>query len=328
MYVEEINKLILDFIISYSGVLLPSSIALTYVSASLTKKYKLIHNNKITNHKIIHESNALKTIRKKPKKPIIDKETIDIINEAVELLSHELSKETMEIIKRNLTSINKIKNKTSPKNKHDYGFYQTNSHSINIYLTQDDPRIKRQILSHELMHAAASYSYKNIMQNGFMQSIDSIETIGLALNEGYTDLLSQRYFCQNIDIFTTPYEYQKTVSAITELIIGKQKMQELYFQGNLKELIEELSKYQEKNKVKQFILDLDTILNIQNSHNKYIKIPNEKIILTQLYNRVNIFLYNAFSQKTKKEAQYLEESNHFLDLFTIIEEQTTTPKTK
>lgn len=319
MYVEEISKLILDFIISYSGVLLPSSIALTYVSASLSvknvKKYKLERENKVENCKVIHESNALKTIRNAPKRPIVDKEIIDIVNEAIETLSHEVSPETMEIIKRNLTTVGERKKDIitfCERLNGVGGIYNYSSHSI-INLSKDKNAF-RKIVSHELMHAASSYNYNGQRGCGFHQ-----KAAGLGLNEGYTELIAQRYFFKDQPLWSSPmYQYQKAIAEITELIVGKERMQELYFQADLKGLISELSKYQEEDKVKQFILDLDTLLNITRG----VEIPNEDMIMAKLYHRVKVFLYDCFSQKSEKMNidKYLKESKEFLTLFSNIKE--------
>lgn len=319
MGAEEISKIISDIIVNYGYSATITGGALIAVSASLSikniQKYKLVRDNKVENCKVIHESNALKALRKAPKRPIVDKEIMSIVNEALEVLSHEVSPETMEIIKRNLTTVGERKKDiiTFCKRLNGVGgIYNSSSHSI-INLSKDKNEF-RKIVSHELMHAASSYNYNGQRGCGFIQ-----KRTCLGLTEGYTELIAQRYFFKDQPLLSSPmYQYQKAIAEITELIVGRKKMQELYFQADLKGLISELSKYQEEEKVKQFILDLDTLLNILRDE----KIPNEEMMMTKLYNRVKVFLYDCFSQKLEKMNinEYLKESKEFLTLFSNIKE--------
>lgn len=262
----------------------------------------------------VHESNALKATRNEPKRPIKDKKVLSIINEAIEIFSHEVSPETMEIINRNLTTINEKKaDATSFVNSLSGtdGVYYSSNHSIEILLDDNSKTNLRKVISHELMHAASSYNYNGQKVCGFHQN-----NIGGAINEGYTELLVQRYFCKNIPISST-YVYLNfnDIAEMIELIIGKDKMQELYFQADLKGLISELSKYQEEEKVKQFIIDLDTILSMKKGILKQAKIPEEDIIIGKLYNRVRNFLYNTYEQKANKDNTNSEEITKFFNLY-------------
>lgn len=234
------------------------------VSGKLAIGYKLKKENKVENCKVIYETDALKTIRKEKTNPM-QKELEDLIYEGLTKLSFDISPESMQIIIKNLTSMIDKSNYMNSIRQCFFGtcgMYFPSDHSIRInklsFLNtnlQKNRALKKQIISHELMHAASGYKYKKILASGFAQS----SSIGDGINEGYTDLISQRYFCKEIQE-TVGYCYHKAVSEITEFIIGKQKMLDLYFHSDLKGLIGELSKYQSEEKVKLFILDLDTIL--------------------------------------------------------------------
>ena len=314
MDVQEINELVKNIVtnlannqlIAFSALMLPITAEITY---GIGKRFRLQRKNKIENCKVIYESPALKTNRKKKNGENLN-EIKDLIAEALTTLSQEVSAESMQIIKKNLTSLSSDSNLIKSlylTHKKASGAYFNSIHHITI----NQKYYKKDVLSHELMHAASSFDYNDKRGTGFHQKI------GVGINEGYTDLISQRYFCKDINTAEIEggYPYNKVVSEIVETIIGKQKMLDLYFHGNLKGLVEELSKYQSEDKVKQFILDLDTINNTHiQSKFEYMTTSD---IQTTLFNRISIFLYDAFSAKNDKNKDfksYLQESKNFLEL--------------
>lgn len=316
-------------------------LAVNILKSPITK-HKLIKENKLENCQIIYETNGLKTTRKYIQEPKQSKEMKQLINEALERLSNDVSPQSMQIIKENLKDVSErsglfdsIKQEISRSG----GEYRTENHSIYInQITIHDSKVGelshkkvkeyktkqllRQLLSHELMHAASSHVHNGLTTVGLSQEYQKQGRIGNGINEGYTDLISQRYFCNNDKdvVMPTGYTYPKAVSEITELIIGKQKMLDFYFQGNLKGFIEELSKYQPESKVKQFILDLDTIEKTIGA-----TIINKNEMLMTYSNRISTFLYNAFSNKMNKEntdtIDYLKQSKIFLTLFSNMKKE-------
>lgn len=85
------------------------------------------------------------------------------------------------------------------------------------------------------------------------------------------------------------------------MLIGKSKMLEFYFKGNLEGLIKELSKYQSREDVIQFIRDVDTI-NIGNvCGSELIRVDD---MLSLSYDRIKVFLYQAYCNKVDKEYGY------------------------
>ena len=120
-----------------------------------------------------------------------------------------------------------------------------------------DQKTFENIIYHELLHAVTSYHHKTKNYSGFKQlNTKTKKVIGKFLNEGYTELLTQKLFGPNDN---GGYPYEEKVAEIIELIIDQDKMQKLYFNINLEGLINELAKYNNVNKVKQFILNIDTI---------------------------------------------------------------------
>ena len=123
-------------------------------------------------------------------------------------------------------------------------------------------------MSHELIHAASSFKNGRQIITGFCQCYIKplMSVVGIVLNEGYTEVLSNRYVVDKkliINGKNTGYKYERAVAELVELIVGRDKMINMYFHGDLEGLIRELSKYQDEMKVKEFILDLDIITSIR-----------------------------------------------------------------
>ncbi len=116
----------------------------------------------------------------------------------------------------------------------------------------------RDILFHELLHLASSkVTPENIVFTGFCQGKDLGEKItGECINEGYTEYLNCKYFIQRDSIY---YDDDKIIARGIEDIIGSSKMEELYFNSDLKGLINELSKYCSEQVVNNLVARLDTL---------------------------------------------------------------------
>ena len=102
--------------------------------------------------------------------------------------------------------------------------------------------------------------------------------IGSGLNEGYTQLLTERYFGETNEIAAS-YKICMFFSKKLEEIIGKDKMQSLYLNANLTELINELKKYDTEENIIKFIKSLDTILKYIN----YMYSPLKKLSIYKYY---------------------------------------------
>jgi len=142
--------------------------------------------------------------------------------------------------------IQKILNKINKRS----GWYSPDDNEINYV----DRLEAKDTIFHELLHAASSIEDKeeSISFSGFEQiNCERWQKIGRALNEGYTELLNQRYFSPVRDVYTM----EVTIAKMIERIVGREKMTEMYFQANLKGLINELSKYNEN--ILEFLGHLD-----------------------------------------------------------------------
>lgn len=329
--IKEIAKLLVKNMTTLS-----LDIALAILANKTINRYQLIRDNRVEKCKFIQTPEYLKTTRKENLEAM-PKELENIVYEALTRLSFDISPESMEIIKKNLTSLTDNSNYINSIKQYCIsaaGMYNLNKHTISInkfitFFNKESLKqieiLKRQILSHELMHAASSHKYGNKRISGFYFSsknhlLKKI-TIGIGINEGYTDLISQRYFCKEKNR-KVGYSYHRVISEIIENIVGKQKMINLYFHGDLNSLIEELAKYSSREKAEQVITDLDSVLKIIRTPKLVVPIGKEDLLKTCL-NRINLFLYNAFNNKTKNytSLEYLKESKKFIELFSNIEKE-------
>ena len=132
--------------------------------------------------------------------------------------------------------------------------YDSSNNKIRIY----NPECYTAIY-HELIHMSSSIHKNGIHYTGFKQySIKpgSIVNIGQGINEGYTQLLTERYFGYSRELRGV-YEYEMHLMKNIEKVIGKDKMEELFFKANLKGLIEELNNYISEDEVLSFINNVD-----------------------------------------------------------------------
>ncbi len=203
------------------------------------------------------------------------------------------------------------------------GLYNAKSHSISInkkyeYLSNHDVTIGKKIYSfdrlylkniivHELFHTSSSYKIGDVASCGFRQAGSAF---GRGVNEGCTDYLAYEV-CH--DACGGGYPYEVVVVKLITRLIGKSRMLEFYFKGNLEGLIKELSKYQSRDDVIQFIRDVDTVTMGRRFGSGLIGLKfRADDILSLSYDRIKVFLYQAYCNKVDKEYSY-NNTNYYLD---------------
>jgi hypothetical protein len=217
------------------------------------------------------------------------------LEEKANLLNSELKNYVIEFVKRvskipniNLDHLNnkldtlKINEKYKFKNlfrrNKCVALYDDYNNEINIF----DIFEGKKCLYHELFHLASSYydEESNIYYSGFVQTkLPKYTSYGKGLNEGYTQLLTLRYF-NDLNI-TNCYNKEVKIANSLENIIGQDKMTELYFNADLYGLSLEMRKYgiDQKEFIK-FLLNVDLLtekynLDDENERNKYVSIMQE-----------------------------------------------------
>lgn len=132
-----------------------------------------------------------------------------------------------------------------------HSFYYNNlmSKSINI--------LKKADLFHEFLHFASDKNCEGIVMVGFEYTDKNNKRLGRGLNEGYTQLLANRYAPSSENMFVEFY----TINIVEKLeeVIGREKMGDLYFNGNLFDIVNELTQLSSEEEAKHFILDLDEL---------------------------------------------------------------------
>lgn len=172
------------------------------------------------------------------------------------------------------------------------------SKSNQIMLQEDNYTLT---IDHELFHMASSFYRESdgMIFSGFMQETKDKKSIGAGINEGYTQLLAERYFEENLKA----YSYEKSIVEKLEMVVGKEKMESLYLNANLYGLIQELKQYEEENTIMQFIADMD-FLNRHSSEKSWL--PTEKNMTIPKLKNVNNFLLSCYLKKIKMDNNELD----------------------
>ena len=233
------------------------------------------------------------------------------INKFIEALHNNFSEEMLLYFYRNIGSLDTqimTKENDSTKSAVIVGSYRGDKNRMKVVDETDESTI-----FHELFHLASSYydSRTKMSYCGFKQNNRSASyNIGTGINEGYTQLLTNRYTEED------PYSYPKEtrIAEIIESVIGKENMQKHYFMGNLKGLIDELAKYKSKEEVMKFIQMID--FNLEYRYQKSLlpskdkKLENskqyiEKFMLDICLNKLKLEIANKDISLLKNELQQL-----------------------
>lgn len=169
----------------------------------------------------------------------------------------------------------------------------------------------RYVIFHELFHMSSRRADENYWICGFHQIKKNLVSgeddcdIGAGLDEGYTQLLTERYF-GNKGIKKAYGLFVDLVRHI-EILVGREKMEMLYSQADLRGLIDELQKYATYEDIIDLLDDLDYIFGAVQT--KIMPLP--KVVAKYRYQRVllrlsNMFLSKAKQVKTEKEVEALK----------------------
>ena len=175
------------------------------------------------------------------------------------------------------------------------GFYTPKYNSIYIIKEKDH------IITHELLHMSSSCKDKVNQFSGFHQVIKSKKVfgkyqIGFGINEGYTQLLNERYFDINHEGDLTGYYYLVFVVKQLEDIIGQKNMEGYYLNSNLLGLINSLKEYASEEEIMKFIHEMDFL----NNYCTYKIVPNRKEKLAKTVYSINKFLNKIKTNKLQQ----------------------------
>ena len=213
--------------------------------------------------------------------PLIKKENIEIYNFINKLLQNTKIDNLKNLI-LNFPYIT-IKYHSASYDPSISGTYNGKTKEIHIY-----NRDNKVSLHHELLHASSAdirfmnIGFKIVLKNGLI--------FGKGLNEGYTELLNNRFF----NYTSTSYNYlQKLAKQIENLCTDKENMIEYYFNADIFSLISELIPKISLKEIIDILVDMDMLLYNENkSYLEYLKIK-EKIRFIQNKNKVKKLLVNS-----------------------------------
>lgn len=162
---------------------------------------------------------------------------VEFITGFMDVLSFYFTDEQLENARRNLRKlkIKIIEKEELEKNVSYYAFYDSTENSIviNLETINNHNRSLYSVLYHEFLHMASSYSTGQIGLGIDMEDNDKIW--GRMLNEGYTEILTHRYFA--FDLKESDYKDYVFFALILEKIVGRDKMEYFYMKGDLNGLI-------------------------------------------------------------------------------------------
>lgn len=183
-------------------------------------------------------------------------------------------------------------------------------HSNSDYLIRKNKiRLKKKKdIYHELFHVFTLYKMdSNHIFSGFNQ-YGLLYDIANSFDEGYTDLLSERYFDDEI-----LYMIEANIVSKVELMLGKEKMRSMYTANDLMGLIKFLSKHSSKQEAIGFITMMDKLDNYDYESKEAINLMN--ILSNYLVNVYLNFLAENYSLGIIDNADVNNELSKFKDKF-------------
>ncbi len=231
----------------------------------------------------------------------------DIVLEFNKLFDEKLNSENKNIFKKEIKKlqiieVNEIKNYT--------GKFDSTEDKIELYAVPNHIKIgMKERLMHELLHSA-SKKYNGLLDglSCALETEEGYHILGNALNEGYTELLNQKYFSKNIN--TKYYYYEKILASGIERLLGNRKMEKFYFNTGLADLIENLGQYENMEYIVGLINQMDKMSNEQDSTKRYAKFSYLK---NEISNLNKIKLDNEYKNNLINYDQY--QKNLFYDVF-------------
>ena len=230
---------------------------------------------------------------------IASKEIKDAVNEFLEVLTNNFPREILTNFYNNIHDMQIHMTDYKLKNIfHKIEFNGSfNAKTNTIKLNKNEQNYEA--IFHELFHMASTVSLDNDIYSGFRQhkTYNSKDDIGVGINEGYTQALTERYF-GHIEGIKYSYPFETFIACLIEEVIGQDKMAKYYFNANLYGLIDELSKYNLPNNVMKFIYNLDFL-------NKIPTLPNMKSLeqdyIIKAIKQIINFLFYTYERKIKKQ---------------------------
>ena len=171
--------------------------------------------------------------------------------------------------------------------------------SVTIRSTFNSFKLKNiKVTYHELLHLASLKNDKNIFK---------------PFNEGYTQLLEQRYFCEVNDLGSS-YDFEVYIMKTVEQIFGKDNLEKLYFNGEFNKIFNFFNDYISIDDLKRLKDNLICIYQIEQQNETYEKREE----LKDNFNQVFEILLHCLINKLISNNEYnklLENIDFYKKLF-------------
>lgn len=147
------------------------------------------------------------------------------------------------------------------------------------------------VTNHEILHLS---SVENKNHNKYFTP----------LNEGYTQLLAERYFNENIG---KSYPFEVLILKNIENILGRDFLEGEYFKGNFKEALKELNNCESVSNVEDMIINIRQIFEIEQSIKSYSDLEKNIINLQKKLLEVGNILFSCLKNKIKNTDNLIEK---------------------
>lgn len=158
---------------------------------------------------------------------------------------------------------------------------------------------KEGAINHEFFHMATSFyneklkiAYCGFQQIYFLKK----QIIGVGLNEGYTELLTNRYFKEQIKLRSYSYDICTFFAEKLEEIVGKNEMEKFYISADLEGLYKYLTNFDTGTNISTFIVMLDYLV----GHASHSYLSNSRKC-EKYYELIQCYLCKWFINKKQKE---------------------------
>lgn len=194
------------------------------------------------------------------------------------------------------------------------GYYHTEENNIRIFSSHTDPNNENvnATKTHELIHLATTRIQGDMTLCGFERTRNRI-SFATGLNEAYTEIINRRYFAKR---GVGSYEELQPIAEQIENLVGRKKMEQLFFSNDLDGLVDEIAKYSSREDAIKLIQKMDYIYKCYGN-------PAEKLIQETLCRQARVDIANIrlnyFKEKFesgKINEQSFKAGLFYLELFT------------
>ncbi len=183
----------------------------------------------------------------------------DIVKEFITIFNSHFEKYNNNLY-NNLRDLHIVINR-SPSNDYE-GEYSDIENTIYLSIPRNEEyEVNEQVkdtLFHELLHVASNNYIKKYSGFDHRLNIFGAKRMGRGINEGFTEYLLLNYFSKHDT--STFYNDEMRIIKEIENIVGKEKMIEYYFNGNLYDLIKDLSKDNDFASTIYLLKDIDYLV--------------------------------------------------------------------